>query len=152
MFTLFMKVALLGIIDGNIKQCKWKQKDIKHSIRNAFQTKILTLKKWLYYIILMQLCVIFANFISSQVSTLSTLNETVCDCTNPPGNSFATTFYVSPNTIDLSSVFSKFDLKDNAAVFSTVICLVIVYILICVWAVKQDKKDIIRVNIFQNYK
>jgi len=42
MFTLFMKVTLLGIFDGNIKQCKWNYKDIKHSIRNAFQTKIIT--------------------------------------------------------------------------------------------------------------
>ena len=81
------------------------------------------------------------------------MTETVCDCTNPPGNSFATTFYVPPNTIDLSAVFSKFDLKDNAAVFSTVICLLIIYILICVWAFRQDKKDIRRVSsrIINNY-
>lgn len=77
----------------------------------------------------------------------STITETVCVCTDPPGNSFATTFYVPPNTIDFSTVFSKFDLTDNAAVFSTVICLVVVYLLICVWALRQDKKDIDRVVI-----
>jgi Ca2+/H+ antiporter len=54
------------------------------------------------------------------------------------------TFYVPPNTIDFSTVFTKFNLTDNAAVFSTMICLVVVYLLICVWALRQDKKDIDR--------
>ena len=82
-----------------------------------------------------------------QLSEQSTINETICDCINPPGNSFATTFYVPPNTIDFGSVFSKFDLTNNAAVFSTVICLIIVYMLIVVWAFRQDKQDHERVNI-----
>jgi hypothetical protein len=62
-----------------------------------------------------------------QLSEQSTINETICDCINPPGNSFATTFYVPPNTIDFGSVFSKFDLTNNAAVFSTVICLIVYF-------------------------
>ncbi|CAG2234855.1 PKD1L2 [Mytilus edulis] len=81
---------------------------------------------------------------SCTVSSSSTINETVCECFNPPGNSFATTFYVPPNTIDFGSVFNKFDLKNNAAVFATVISLVIIYLLICVWAFRQDRTDHLR--------
>ncbi|XP_052068761.1 uncharacterized protein LOC127708011 isoform X2 [Mytilus californianus] len=78
---------------------------------------------------------------SCQLSAASTINETVCECFSPPGNSFATTFYVPPNTIDFGSVFEKFDLKNNAAVFATVVSLVLLYILLCVWAFRQDRKD-----------
>ncbi|XP_076075594.1 uncharacterized protein LOC143046351 [Mytilus galloprovincialis] len=78
---------------------------------------------------------------SCQLSAASTINETVCECTSPPGNSFATTFYVPPNTIDFGNVFEKFDLKNNAAVFATVVSLVLLYILLCVWAFRQDRKD-----------
>ncbi|CAC5393778.1 PKD1L2 [Mytilus coruscus] len=78
---------------------------------------------------------------SCKLSSSSTINETVCECSNPPGNSFATTFYVPPNTIDFGSVFDKFDLKNNAGVFATVISLVLVYLLICVWAYRQDRAD-----------
>ncbi|XP_076075491.1 location of vulva defective 1-like isoform X2 [Mytilus galloprovincialis] len=78
---------------------------------------------------------------SCQLSSASTINETVCECSNPPGNSFSTTFYVPPNTIDFGSVFEKFDLKNNAAVFATVVSLVLLYILLCVWAFRQDRKD-----------
>jgi len=78
------------------------------------------------------------------------MTETVCECSNPPGNSFATTFYVPPNTIDFSSVFSKFDLKDNAAVFATVISIIILYLIINIWAYRQDKMDPDRVYITDN--
>ncbi|CAC5416734.1 PKD1L2 [Mytilus coruscus] len=78
---------------------------------------------------------------SCQLSIASTINETICECSSPPGNSFATTFYVPPNTIDFGSVFEKFDLKNNAAVFATVVSLVLLYILLCVWAFRQDRKD-----------
>ncbi|XP_071131885.1 uncharacterized protein [Mytilus edulis] len=78
---------------------------------------------------------------SCQLSAASTINETVCECSSPPGNSFATTFYVPPNTIDFGSVFEKFDLKNNAAVFATVVSLVLLYMLLCVWAFRQDRKD-----------
>ncbi|XP_076075372.1 polycystin-1-like protein 2 isoform X3 [Mytilus galloprovincialis] len=78
---------------------------------------------------------------SCKLSSSSTINETVCECSNPPGNSFATTFYVPPNTIDFGSVFNKFDLKNNSGVFATVISLILVYFLICVWAYRQDRAD-----------
>ncbi|CAG2212910.1 PKD1L2 [Mytilus edulis] len=81
------------------------------------------------------------NKTSCQLSVSSTITETVCECSSPPGNSFATTFYVPPNTIDFGSVFEKFDLKNNAAVFATVVSLVLLFILLCVWAFRQDRQD-----------
>lgn len=82
-----------------------------------------------------------------QLSTSSTVSDTVCVCSNPPGNNFATTFYVPPNTIDFGTVFQKFNLKDNAAVFATVISLIVLYLLVCVWAIRQDRNDVERVCI-----
>ncbi|CAC5383753.1 PKD1L2 [Mytilus coruscus] len=86
-----------------------------------------------------QTCILESLF--KKLSVSSTINETVCECSSPPGNSFATTFYVPPNTIDFGSVFEKFDLKNKAAVFATVVSLVLLYILLCVWAFRQDRKD-----------
>jgi polycystin 1L2 len=74
------------------------------------------------------------------------MTETVCDCTNPPGNSFATTFYVPPNTIDFSSVFSKFDISNSAVLF-TVVGLIVLFIIISIWAYRQDRKDPEKVGI-----
>ncbi|XP_071131781.1 polycystin-1-like protein 2 [Mytilus edulis] len=77
---------------------------------------------------------------SCQPSLESTVNETVCLCSNPPGNNFATTFYVPPNTIDFGSVFSKFDISNSAVLF-TVISIIVLFLLISIWAVRQDKRD-----------
>lgn len=91
-------------------------------------------------------CLLFKIFIF-QVSSSSNFSETICVCSNPPGNNFATTFYVPPNTIDFGTVFQKFNLKDNAAVLATIISLIVLYLMICIWAFRQDRKDIERVSI-----
>ncbi|KAJ8298359.1 hypothetical protein KUTeg_024890 [Tegillarca granosa] len=78
-----------------------------------------------------------------RVLEMSSLNETVCRCKDQKGNVFATTFYVPPNTIDFSTVFSKFDLS-NAAVYGTLLCLFVLYFILLVWARRQDKRDIER--------
>ncbi|XP_033737951.1 uncharacterized protein LOC117325653 isoform X2 [Pecten maximus] len=77
------------------------------------------------------------------VLRLSTLNETVCRCPEAPGNTFSTTFYVPPNMIDFSTVWSKFD-PANASVYGTVIGLLVVYIIACVLANREDRKDYMR--------
>ena len=44
--------------------------------------------------------------------------------------------------IDFSTVFLKFaNLKDNAAVFSVVVSLIMLYVLLLIWAIRADKKD-----------
>jgi len=81
------------------------------------------------------------------MSSSSTVSVTTCVCNNPPGTYFATTFYVPPNIIDFSSVFDKFDILNNGAVFGTVIALLCLYALLCVWALVQDRADKNRVSI-----
>ncbi|XP_060073664.1 uncharacterized protein LOC132553437 [Ylistrum balloti] len=78
-----------------------------------------------------------------RVLQLSTLNETVCHCPSSPGNTFSTTFYVPPNTIDFSTVWSKFD-PANASVYGTVIGLLVVYVIASVLANREDRKDYMR--------
>jgi hypothetical protein len=64
MFTLFMRVTLLGIFDENIKQCKWSYKDLKTFDYKCISNKNINIKRvTVYYITLIQLCVIFTNVI-----------------------------------------------------------------------------------------
>jgi len=62
---------------------------------------------------------------------------------------FGSDFYVPPNTINFKTVFSKFKtLHENAAVFSTVIVIFILYLFAAIWARRKDKKDLIKVTFF----
>ncbi|XP_069123478.1 uncharacterized protein [Argopecten irradians] len=77
----------------------------------------------------------------TRVSNLTTPEVTVC-MTNHL-TSFGGDFAVPPNTIDFTNVWAKFkNLNENAAVFSTVIALIGLYIIIMIWARYMDKKDI----------
>ncbi|XP_060073681.1 polycystin-1-like protein 2 [Ylistrum balloti] len=78
-----------------------------------------------------------------EVLPFSTMNETVCRCSDETGNIFATTFFVPPNTIDFSGVWSKFD-PTNAAVYGTLSCLLVCYVLLCVCARRYDRKDLLK--------
>lgn len=51
-----------------------------------------------------------------------------------------------PNTIDFNNVWAKFDLNNNAAVFSTVVALIGIYIIIVIWGKHMDKKDLLKVK------
>lgn len=58
---------------------------------------------------------------------------------------FGTDFYVPPNTIDFSTVFSKFaKLNENAAVFATVISILGVYLIVAILVRYLDKRDLVR--------
>ena len=70
----------------------------------------------------------------------------MCVCDNPPGMSFASSFFVAPNTIDFSTVFSKFDIT-NASVYGTFIALLLLWILALVWARRKDNQDRLRVGV-----
>ncbi|XP_046352109.2 polycystic kidney disease protein 1-like 2 [Haliotis rufescens] len=78
-----------------------------------------------------------------EISPYSNPKETFCTCAHAPGRAFATTFYVPPNTIDFSLVFTKFD-ASNAAVYGLIIGIISVYILGLIWARRQDRKDVER--------
>jgi len=54
---------------------------------------------------------------------------------------------VPPNTINFATVFQKFkNLGENAAVFSTIVSCLGLWILSLIWARHQDKKDLIKVR------
>ncbi|OWF47600.1 Polycystic kidney disease and receptor for egg jelly-related protein [Mizuhopecten yessoensis] len=83
------------------------------------------------------------SFISNgtRVSNITTPEVTVC-MTNHL-TSFGGDFAVPPNTIDFTNVWAKFkNLNENAAVFSTVISLMGLYIILLIWARYKDKKDV----------
>ncbi|XP_070577742.1 uncharacterized protein [Ptychodera flava] len=76
-----------------------------------------------------------------KVSNKSSSIKTYCECDHL--TSFASDFFVPPNTIDFDTVFAKFaNLKDNLSVFLTVFLILALYVPIMVWARWMDKKDI----------
>lgn len=58
----------------------------------------------------------------------------------------ANSFYVPPNQIDFSSVFLKFSPLNQAAVMGILALTFAVYILVILWAKRQDRKDLLRVR------
>ncbi|CAF3623851.1 unnamed protein product [Rotaria sp. Silwood1] len=84
-----------------------------------------------------------------EVGPLTTLKSTECLCTHL--TTFGSDFFVPPNKIDFTTVFTKFKkLHENAAVFSTVIVIFSLYILAGIWARRKDKLDLIKVNCLIN--
>ena len=89
---------------------------------------------------------IFILFIFPQVSNKTTYHETICLCTHL--TSFGGEMVVPPNTIDFKNVWAKFkNLNENAAVFSTVVSLLGIYVILLIWARHMDKKDIVKVTL-----
>ena len=81
-----------------------------------------------------------------QVGNGTTKWNTECLCTHL--TSFGGDFAVPPNTIDFTNVWAKFaNLNENAAVFSTVIALIGLYIILLIWSRYMDKRDIIKVRL-----
>lgn len=79
-----------------------------------------------------------------QVGQLTSRWKTQCLCTHL--TSFGSDAVVPPNTIDFTNVWAKFNnLGENAAVFSTIISLIVLYIIMVIWARHMDKKDLIKV-------
>ncbi|XP_052083583.1 uncharacterized protein LOC127720879 [Mytilus californianus] len=79
------------------------------------------------------------------VLQFSTLNETVCQCEPAVGSIFSLSF-ASPNMIDLNTVWSKFD-PANAAVYGTLVALIVIYVIFVLILRRYDRKDAVRVRI-----
>ena len=80
-----------------------------------------------------------------KVGPLTTKYKTQCFCNHL--TSFGSDAAVAPNTIDFSNVWAKFgNLSENAAVFSTVISLLGIYVILLIWLRYMDKQDIIKVT------
>ncbi|XP_078720864.1 polycystin family receptor for egg jelly-like [Lampetra fluviatilis] len=56
---------------------------------------------------------------------------------------------LAPNTIDFLTVFTKFDLVSNGAVFAAVIVIILLYLIMLLWARKADIKDNEKNRMFQ---
>ncbi|XP_063962086.1 polycystin-1-like [Lytechinus pictus] len=72
---------------------------------------------------------------------MTSTRETHCLCNHL--TSFASAFFVPPNKIDFSDVFSK-SLLDNFAVMGTIIVIVSIYLLLLIYARRKDKQDLIK--------
>ena len=76
------------------------------------------------------------------VGPKSTAAVTQCLCNHL--TSFGGDGFVAPNTIDFSKAFANFSVADNPVTFSVVISCIVAYLLVLVWARKQDKKDLFK--------
>ncbi|XP_055955065.1 polycystic kidney disease protein 1-like 2 [Patella vulgata] len=69
-------------------------------------------------------------------------NRTACLCQNPTNQEItASSFFVPPNSIDFSTVFSKFDIKSQAAVLAVIIIITLIAILAGIWGHWKDRQD-----------
>lgn len=85
-------------------------------------------------------------FLSFQPKYNKEKNAVECECNNPVSTIFSNSFYVPPNVIDFSTVFNKFDLVNNGAVFGVVIAFISIYLILLVITRHYDRKDFIRVG------
>jgi polycystin 1L2 len=70
----------------------------------------------------------------------------VCGCNHL--TTFASEFFVPPNSIDFNTVFINLDekLKQNFGVLTFLSCSFGVYIVLIVWARIKDKSDVVKVG------
>ena len=57
-----------------------------------------------------------------------------------------TDIFVPPNTINFLTVFEKFDLENNGAVFGSVIAIILLSLIVGLWARSTDLRDRRKVN------
>ena len=86
------------------------------------------------------------------MSPSSIIGKTVCICdkVTPDVNTYSGGFK-SPtvNAINFENIFKKFSelLASAPAVFSTVISILVVYVLLGIWVRRMDKSDVEKVTI-----
>ena len=69
-----------------------------------------------------------------------------CTCQDTYELTSALAFHVLPNTIDFSTVFSKFDVSGQAAVLGTILAMLTLFSLLSVWAHYWDRKGLVQVS------
>ena len=78
---------------------------------------------------------------SDGMEILADTNMTHTHCLTTHLTAFAGGFVVLPDAIDFSYVWSHASFTQNPLIYSTVICLICVYILMAVWARYMDWRD-----------
>jgi len=79
----------------------------------------------------------------TQVGRKTTPLKTYCYCNHL--TSFGSGFIVQPNAIDFAFVFANADFLSNPTLYITEIVIAVLYILLFIWARRQDKKDLLKV-------
>uniref|UniRef100_A0A8C3RV23 Polycystic kidney disease protein 1-like 2 n=2 Tax=Chelydra serpentina TaxID=8475 RepID=A0A8C3RV23_CHESE len=86
------------------------------------------------------------NSYGCHVGPKTTLSSTQCLCNHL--TFFGSTFFVMPNTIDVSKTVELFGtFVDNPVVVTTVGCIFLVYVLVAIWARRKDIQDDAKVKI-----
>ncbi|RWS31890.1 polycystic kidney disease protein 1-like protein 2-like protein [Leptotrombidium deliense] len=65
---------------------------------------------------------------------------TTCKCNHL--TSFGSGFFVMPNTVDFTYVFAHAGFADNVTIYMTIVISLTAYILLLIWARKNDRKDL----------
>ena len=71
-------------------------------------------------------------------------NETTCICPDTPDLVASVSFFVAPNMIDFSTVFSKFDIAGQAAVLSALVVIFTVFVVAAVTSRLKDGQDVLQ--------
>ena len=79
-----------------------------------------------------------------QVGPKTTTLETYCYCDHL--TSFGSGFAVQPNAIDFAFVFANADFLSNPTLYITEIVIAVLYIVLFIWARRQDRKDLLKVT------
>ena len=84
----------------------------------------------------------------SQVEDSSSVSESgsVTVCKSKHLTTFASGLFCMPNTIDFSYVFANAGFQDNLTIYVTIIVLFVIFILLGIWAVYNDKKDVTKLG------
>ncbi|XP_026517425.1 polycystic kidney disease protein 1-like 2, partial [Terrapene carolina triunguis] len=86
------------------------------------------------------------NSYGCYVGPKTTPSSTQCLCNHL--TFFGSTFFVTPNTIDVSKTVELFGtFVDNPVVVTTVGCIFLVYVLVAIWARRKDIQDDAKVKI-----
>lgn len=70
---------------------------------------------------------------------------TYCKCNHL--TSFGSGFFVVPNTIDFAYVFANAGFADNVTIYMCVILTMLIYLLLLIWARREDLKDNEKVSL-----
>ncbi|XP_046579091.1 uncharacterized protein LOC124286712 isoform X1 [Haliotis rubra] len=82
-------------------------------------------------------------------------NKTKCKCGDRDDVITTVSFFVAPNTIDFSTVFSKFDIAGQGAVLGTILVCFVLFVIFLFWGRYMDGQDVLQWGVTllaDNYK
>ncbi|XP_041362675.1 uncharacterized protein LOC121378528 isoform X2 [Gigantopelta aegis] len=71
-------------------------------------------------------------------------NKTTCICPNTQEVVASVSFFVPPNIIDFSTVFSRFDVAGQAAVLSTLVVIFVLFVIAALFSRYKDSQDVLQ--------